>query len=92
MGGEMHVEVMHKGWHVQASPTFQESVSCHWEEGQLQEGLAENERLEPLGRVHHHGVSELLRVPPEHISQLQNKSNNQCIKVWKGVCGGGAFL
>lgn len=53
------------------SPTFQESVCCNGEEGQLKEGLAENEGLEPLRRVHHHWVFKLLRIPPENIFHLQ---------------------
>lgn len=61
---------MHKGLDFRVSPTFQESVCCNGEEGQLQEGLAENEGLEPLWRVHHHWVFELLRIPPENIFQL----------------------
>lgn len=69
--GTMHVGIMHKGSGFAVSPTFQEGVSCNREEGQLKEGLAENEGLEPLRRVQHHRVFELLRIPPENIFELQ---------------------
>lgn len=82
--GDMHAEMMHKYSEIfRVSPTFQESVSCNGEEGKLEEGLAENEGLEPLWRVHHHRVFELLGVPPENILQLHKdqRSKRQRVKV-----------
>lgn len=71
---KMHVRIMHKGPGVGVALTLQESVRGHGEEGQLKEGLAEKEGLEPFWRVHHHWVFELLRIPPEDIFQLQKST------------------
>lgn len=56
-------------------PTFQESVSCDGEERQLQESLAVDERLEPLGGLQHQGVSEGGRVPLQQLRQLQTEQS-----------------
>lgn len=53
------------------SLTFEESVRRNGKEGQLEQGFAEDESLEPLWSVHHHRVPEVLRVPPQNISQLE---------------------
>ena len=56
-----------------ASPTFIESIRGYGEEGQLDQSLAEDERLEPGRRVHHHGILELFCIPPEKVFQLSER-------------------
>lgn len=56
------------------TPTFQEGVSRHGEERQLQESLAVDERLEPLGGLQHQGVSEGGRVPLQQLRQLRGQN------------------
>lgn len=60
--------------HACFTPTFQVGVSCHGEERQLQESLAVDERLEPLGGLQHQGVSEGGRVPLQQLRQLRGQN------------------
>lgn len=59
--------------------TFQEGVRCDGEERHLNQSLAENKRPEPLRRVQHHGVPELLRVPSEQVLQLPEHRHSPAV-------------
>lgn len=62
-----------KGTRACVTRTFPEGVGCHGEEGQLDDDLCDAEGAEPGGRVGHHHVPELARVPRQHVLVLRAK-------------------